>query len=313
MIWSCTFTQLLCGPISSKVVCHWISYSRWDFTLCLWFSLQLDQKFRYWLALAIIRIVRSRHVSGCVVLWYLQWCPPCDNEQAYGNVIWRKLHIQCPLQPRIFSCLVFSDETRPLHQPKRANRHEYMTIWRLLSNCSTISFFSRCNDQEIYGRCYIKRVASLMTSTTEDWFLMGVDLCTNRNGPIGAKLWQSDMCVHLQYTILLFQMQQPTNVQPALHQGKCPPNDLENQGLLSTLCFLMGIDLCTDWNEPVGVKLWKYEDVCPTAAYFPPPDEVHWLSPLFDWFWRAAACWYLHFLVLAKKCIVSFLVATGSV
>ena len=192
MIWSCTFTQLLCGPISSKVVCHWISYSRWDFTLCLWFSLQLDQKFRYWLALAIIRIVRSRHVSGCVVLWYLQWCPPCDNEQAYGNVIWRKLHIQCPLQPRIFSCLVFSDETRPLHQPKRANRHEYMTIWRLLSNCSTISFFSRCNDQEIYGRCYIKRVASLMTSTTEDWFLMGVDLCTNRNGPIGAKLWQSE-------------------------------------------------------------------------------------------------------------------------
>ena len=60
------------------------------------------------------------------------------------------------------------------------------------------------------------------------------------------------------------------NVQPTIYRTSPRSNKIHNRLFIHAWYFLMGVDLCIDKNGPIGVKLCKYEDVCPTAAHYSP-------------------------------------------
>ena len=121
-IWPWNFMKILCDTISSKVPKHWILHRSWDFPINLWSGIQIDQQFRYCIYFSIIRIIRTRHVSRCVNLLYLQRCTPCDNDL----IVFSKPLVKCPPQSIIASWFMYSDETRRLYKPKMANINKYM-------------------------------------------------------------------------------------------------------------------------------------------------------------------------------------------
>ena len=155
-----------------------------------------------------------------------------------AGIIFRKNLVKCPPKPRIYSNLISSDDTWPLYQLTWANRHEDMTIWRCVSNCSTLSSFSRCNNQFFWLTPYqtSRRSNDLHNLVLLPvWcLLVRVDLWTNQNGPIDKNLWQYE---DVGPTLFLIQMQQPTNIHTELYRTNHRSNDLHNRGFFSFLVF----------------------------------------------------------------------------
>ena len=82
--------------------------------------------------------------------------------------------------------------------------------------------------------------------------------------------------------------------------------------IVSWLMFSDGIDLCNNQNWPIGIKLFQYEGMSTTASQYTPLGEFNKIYHLLYYFWCISACCYLTFLILAKSCVVRFLVALGS-
>ena len=82
-IWTLTFTCFLCDIISAKVGKNWICSSGCNFPLYLWFFFQIGQNFRYFINIDIIRLIRLRHGSGCIILSSLSWYPPLNTKNVW--------------------------------------------------------------------------------------------------------------------------------------------------------------------------------------------------------------------------------------
>ena len=105
------------------------------------------------------------------------------------------------------------------------------------------------------------------------WYIMTRnELFTNQNGPIDKKA-SMNMCVQLQHHLFLLQTKQPINAQMYIYRLKHQYNKPLNQGLITSQYVLMGIDLCTNQNGPVGSKWWEYEDMCTITAQYTHPEN----------------------------------------